>query len=108
MRITNKGATPDRLIGGSAPIAGRLEIHASALDHGVMRMRRLSDGIEILPGETVELEPGGKHLMLADLVAPVRKGEPFKATLLFEKSGPLEVEFFVGQSAQGDDDGSPE
>jgi copper(I)-binding protein len=107
MRITNTGASPDRLVGGSSPIAGRFEIHASALSDGVMRMRRLVDGIEIPPGETVIFEPGGKHLMLGDLTAAVQEGEPFAATLIFEKAGPVTVEFSVGSPAEKGDAAPP-
>lgn len=107
MRITNTGASPDRLVGGSTPIAGRFEIHASALTDGVMKMRRLVDGIEIAPGETVIFKPGGKHLMLADLTAAVEEGAPFPATLIFEKAGPVTVEFSVGASAETGDDAAP-
>jgi copper(I)-binding protein len=107
MRITNTGAFPDRLVGGSTPIAGRFEIHASALTDGVMRMRRLVDGIEIPAGETVIFKPGGKHLMLGDLTSAVQDGALFPATLIFEKAGPVTVEFSVGESAETGDEAAP-
>jgi copper(I)-binding protein len=107
MRITNTGASADRLLGGSTPIAGRFEIHASALTDGVMRMRRLVDGIEIPAGETVIFKPGGKHLMLGDLTSAVQNGELFWATLIFEKAGPVTVEFSVGDSAETGDEAAP-
>src|SRR5690606_11444702 len=58
LMITNKGSAPDRLIGGSATVAGRLEVHEMSVVDGVMRMRPLKDGLEIAPGATVELKPG--------------------------------------------------
>src|SRR4051812_22579960 len=58
LKITNNGTAPDRLLGGSWPIAGRFEIHQMVMDNGVMKMRPLKDGIEIKPGETVEFTPG--------------------------------------------------
>jgi periplasmic copper chaperone A len=93
--ITNKGTTPDRLIGGSAKIAGRLEIHEMAVDNGVMKMRELPNGLEIKPGETVELKPGGFHLMLMDLKAPAVDGGKVEGTLVFEKAGTIAIFYHV-------------
>jgi copper(I)-binding protein len=103
LRIANTGSEPDRLIGGSARIAGKLEIHASDSSGGIARMRALHDGIEIPAGATIELEPGGKHLMFASLEHAVGQGEVFEATLVFEKAGPLVVEFDVRNHAKVDD-----
>jgi copper(I)-binding protein len=58
-------------------------------------MRQLKDGLEIKPGQTVELKPGGTHVMLVDLKKPLSKDDHFKATLVFEKAGMTEVEFDV-------------
>ena len=64
MTITNKGAAPDRLVGGSTSAAGRFEVHRMAMENGVMKMRPVEGGLEIKPGETVELKPGSFHVML--------------------------------------------
>jgi copper(I)-binding protein len=93
--IENKGTTPDRLIGGSAEIAGRFEIHEMKMDNGIMRMRELEKGIEIAPGKTVKLAPGGYHVMLMDLKKAPKQGESFMGTLVFEKAGKMEVKFVV-------------
>jgi len=103
LRITNTGSEPDRLIGGSAMIAGELEIHASEVNEGVARMKALREGLEIPAGATIELRPGGKHLMFAHLRNSVTQGERFEATLVFEKAGPLVVEFDVRNHAGGGD-----
>src|SRR6266850_793809 len=58
MKLINTGSESDRLIGGSTPAAGKFEIHEMSMDGGVMKMRQLPNGIEIKPGETVELKPG--------------------------------------------------
>src|SRR5262245_31745179 len=81
--IENRGAAVDRLISVSVPvdIAGRAEIHEMAVQDGVMKMRPLPRGIEIAPGFTVKLEPGGLHLMFLDLKRPLAKGDRFKGTL---------------------------
>jgi copper(I)-binding protein len=65
------------------------------MEGGVMQMRAL-DAITIGPGKSVELAPSGYHLMLMDLKNPLTQGQPFEATLRFEKAGPLKVTFQVG------------
>src|SRR3990172_8457776 len=67
MKITNKGAAPDRLVGGSAGFAGRFELHEMTMEQGVMKMRPLAAGLEIKPGQTVELKPGSYHVMFMGL-----------------------------------------
>jgi copper(I)-binding protein len=95
VRITNTGTTPDRLTGGSLTAAGRIEIHEMATVDGVMKMRPLPTGIEIKPGETVELKPGSFHMMFMDLKQPLTQGQPIKGTLVFEKAGTIEIEYAV-------------
>jgi copper(I)-binding protein len=58
-------------------------------------MRPVPEGIEIKPGETVELKPSAFHIMMMDLKQPIERGKSFKASLKFEKAGPVEVEFTV-------------
>lgn len=93
--ITNSGATPDRLLGGSAAFAKRFEIHEMTMDGGMMKMRELPKGLEIKPGEKVELKPGGYHVMFMDLTEAPVPGKPMKAKLRFEKAGEVDVEFAV-------------
>lgn len=93
--IENKGADADRLVSATSEIAGRVEIHEMAVQDGIMKMRPLARGLEIKPGATAKLEPGGFHVMFMNLKRPLKQGEKFKGTLVFEKAGPLEVEFDV-------------
>ena len=95
MAITNSGTTPDRLIGGTFPLAGRFEVHEMATANGVMTMRELAKGLEIAPGARIELKPGGLHVMFLDLKSQVREGQPIKGTLVFEKAGTVEVEYRI-------------
>jgi copper(I)-binding protein len=95
LKITNTGTEPDRLVSGSTPVAGRLEVHEMSMDKGVMKMRPLPNGLEIKPGETVELKPGSFHIMMTGLKQPIEKGKAFKASLVFEKAGPVDVDFDV-------------
>jgi periplasmic copper chaperone A len=93
--IKNTGSTPDRLIGGSFAGAEKVEVHQMTMDQGVMKMRPVAGGVEIKPGETVELKPDGLHLMLVGLKQPLKKGEQVSGTLQFEKSGTVEVQYTV-------------
>jgi copper(I)-binding protein len=95
LKITNTGKAADRLTGGSLSIAGRLEVHEMSMDSGMMKMRQLVQGLEIKPGETVELKPGGYHLMFLQLREPLVTGAPLKGTLVFEKAGTVEIEYDV-------------
>jgi periplasmic copper chaperone A len=95
MRITNTGTTADRLVGGRSAFAKRVEVHEMAMANGVMRMRELDKGLEIKPGETVELKPGGVHIMFMDMTSAPTAGTPAKVTLVFEKAGAVEVELAV-------------
>jgi copper(I)-binding protein len=81
LKITNTGTTPDRLIGGSTAIAGGLEVHEMSMSGGTMKMRPLPNGIEIKPGETVELKPGGLHIMFMPLKQQLQQGQHFKASI---------------------------
>lgn len=95
LTVTNTGTTPDNLIGGSTAIASRFEVHEMTMDNGVMKMRPVSGGIEIKPGQSVTLAPGGFHVMLVGLTQQLKEGEHFKATLEFAKAGKVDVDFTV-------------
>ncbi len=95
LTIVNTGKEADRLIGGSLVSAGRIEIHETSMEGGVMKMRHVPQGIEIKPGETVEFKPGGYHLMFMQLTAPLAEGQPVRGTLVFEKAGTVEIEYGV-------------
>jgi copper(I)-binding protein len=84
MKIT--AARPARLVGASSPVAGVVEIHEMALVDNVMRMRAV-DVLELPAGRTVELKPGGYHVMLMDLKRTLKEGETVPVTLLVEQDG---------------------
>lgn len=101
LTIENKGTAPDRLIGGSGDIAGKVEVHEMAMKDGVMTMRPLDKGLAIEPGKTVKLAPGGYHLMMFDLKGPFKQGEKVPVTLQFEKAGKVNLSLDVqGVGAQ--------
>ena len=95
LKITNTGTTSDRLTGGSTAVASRLEVHEMSMSGGTMKMRQLANGLEIKPGETVELKPGGLHIMFVQLKQQLQQGQHFKATLEFEKAGKVDVDFGI-------------
>lgn len=95
MTLTNNGTTPDRLIGGETDAAKSIEVHEMTMNNGIMRMRELKGGLEIKPGQTVVLKPGSYHIMFIGPKHQLKKGERVKATLKFEKAGPVNVEFDV-------------
>jgi len=95
MTISNKGTVADRLLGGSSPVAGQFEVHSMTMEQGVAKMRPVVGGLELKPGETLELKPGGFHVMLTGLKQPLEKGQRIKGTLEFEKAGKIEIEYSV-------------
>jgi copper(I)-binding protein len=95
LKITNTGREADRLVGGSLPVASAAEVHEMSMTDGVMRMRKLEKGLEIKPGQTVELKPGGYHVMFTGLREGLKQGQAIKGTLVFEKAGSIEVEYRV-------------
>jgi periplasmic copper chaperone A len=102
LTIENKGAAPDRLIGGAGDVAAKIEVHEMATKDGVMTMRPLEKGLAIEPGKTVKLAPGGYHLMMMDLKGPLKQGDKVPLTLEFEKAGKVNLSLDVqGVGAQG-------
>ena len=95
LRISNTGTEPDRLTGASMPLAGRGEVHEMTMQNGVMKMRGLGQGLIIEPGKSVELKPGGYHLMFLDMQGPLKQGQTVDVTLMFEKAGSVTVPFPV-------------
>lgn len=99
MAIVNNGTEPDRLIGVESDIAAKSEVHESKVDaNGVGTMTHV-DAIEIAPGDTVSLEHGGYHIMFMGLKGKLTEGEMHKATLIFERTGRVEIEFMIDPPA---------
>jgi copper(I)-binding protein len=80
----------DRLLGASAAVAQTVELHTMSMDGNVMRMRRV-EAIDLPAGKTVELKPGGLHVMFMGLKAPLGEGDTFALRLRFEKAGEVTV-----------------
>ena len=96
VKITNTGDKPDTLLGASTPAANSAELHESAMTaDGVMTMRQLENGLEIKPGETVELKPAGAHIMILGVKQPLKEGQTIPVTLAFKTAGAVEVPFAI-------------
>jgi copper(I)-binding protein len=95
LKITNAGTAPDRLVGGTLPLAETVEVHEMSMTDGIMKMRRLDKGLEIRPGQSIELKPGGYHIMFMGLKEGLKAGGTIKGTLQFEKAGTVSVEYRI-------------
>jgi hypothetical protein len=95
MTITNKGAAPERVSCVSDDASAQCQIHSMTMEGGVMKMRPVEGGLEIKPGESVTLKPGGYHMMFLDLKHPLEQGKTVKATLKFDHAGTIAVEYPV-------------
>lgn len=81
--MTLVASEPVTLVGASSPAAGFAEVHEMTMEGDVMRMRPLTAGLALKPGQPVQLKPGGYHLMLQDLKAPLAAGSRIALTLSF-------------------------
>lgn len=99
--IVNAGKHADRLLGAKADVSKRVEVHTHLMDNGVMRMRKVA-GIDLPAGGKIHMKPGGYHVMFLGLHKPLKKGESFPVTLVFEKAGEVKTEVKVrGVGAMG-------
>ncbi len=101
MKITAKENA--KLIAGSSPAAGVVEIHEMKMEKDVMKMSALSNGLELPAGKAVELKPGGYHVMLMDLKAPLAKDSTVPLTLTVQDAkgvkSNIELQVKVGMQA---------
>lgn len=93
LAIVNIGTQPDRLTAASSPIAERVEIHSTSMDGGVMRMRKITEGLELKAQEVTEFKPGGLHLMFIGLKQQIKKGDKFPVRLTFASAGTVDLIF---------------
>lgn len=95
MSITNNGKQADKLIGGKVAFSQLVEVHQMSMTDGVMKMSQVDGGLEIPAGETVELKPGGYHLMFIGLMEQLKPDEHRKGTVIFEKAGSVDIEYNI-------------
>ena len=90
MKLTSKEGA--KLLSASSPVAGVVEVHEMKMDNNVMQMRALPDGLPLPAGKAVALQPGGYHVMLMDLKAPLDKGSNVPVTLVFQDAKGAETQ----------------
>lgn len=100
LTITNEAGEADSLIGAASPRAGRVELHEMRMDGAMMMMRRV-DAITVPARGETRLAPGGYHLMIFDMPAPIVAGERVPVTLTFAHAGAILVEMDVRAQGAG-------
>jgi copper(I)-binding protein len=94
LTIVNAGAATDNLVGASSPACQSAELHTHMSQGDTMRMIALSS-VEIPAGRTIEFAPGGMHVMLMGLKAPLKEGTTIPLTLEFTQAGKITVQVDV-------------
>ena len=100
--IKNQGAADDRLIAVDTPLAKKIELHRSTMEEGIHRMEQV-ESIVVPAGGTVELAPGGLHIMLIGLKFMLMAEETIPVTFTFERSGAITTGVAVEVRGGGDD-----
>ena len=91
MMLKNTGSMDHKIVSATFPGAGMVELHTHTNDNGVMRMRQV-ENIPVAAGGTTTLQPGGLHLMLMMLKAPLKAGDKIAITLELEDGSKKEVQ----------------
>lgn len=100
--LQNHGEMADRLIAVEGDAAARIELHTHVMKDGAMQMTEIEGGVPVAPGESVAFEPGGNHVMMMGLAAPLKEGDTLPLTLVFEHAGKVEVAVpILGVGAMG-------
>jgi periplasmic copper chaperone A len=100
LTVRNDGDQDDRLIGVASEVTDKAELHSSVMQDGVMRMRAV-EAVEVPAHGEAVLAPGGLHVMLVGLKAPLEEGGSFALTLTFEDAGEVEVMTTIEDIAHG-------
>ena len=94
--VRNNTGAADRLLSAESPAAARVETHISVKDGDIVRMREVK-GYDVPANGSLELKPGGSHLMFIDIRQPFKEGGKVPVVLRFQRAGELKVEFHVGR-----------
>ena len=92
LTVLNPTNRPDQLLGVSSPVARVAETHETVEKDSVVRMEPRPEGFAIPAQGSLLLKPGGKHIMLVDLVAPLQAGQSISVTLEFEQAGTVALD----------------
>jgi len=99
MKIDNSGAA-DQLLSASSPAAGEVQLHQMSMEGNVMKMGQVKD-IAVPANGSVDLKPGGYHIMLMNIKAPLKAGDTVPVKLKFAKAGEVEVKLPVNAVGSG-------
>lgn len=94
LKVVNSGTAADALVGAEVDGVGHVMMHETKDEGGVAKMEHV-DKVVIAAGQTVELKPGGVHLMWMDMTTPLKAGETVSGVLVFDKAGRVPVGFKV-------------
>jgi copper(I)-binding protein len=97
LTLVNYGSDGDRLLGVATPVAEHAQLHQESVENGIMKMRPVTD-VEVKPGASLALKPGGTHIMLTGLKQSLKEGDTFPLTLDFAKAGKQEVQVKVAKT----------
>jgi len=94
--VTNDGKAPDALVGAATPAADKLQLHSMSMAGGIMRMRPMTGGVALAPGQTLGISPGGAyHFMVVRPKHFLKIGDRVPATLTFARAGAVKTVFVV-------------
>ena len=96
--IKNKGDESEYLINLESLFSKNIELHEMTMIGEVMKMKKLSNGIEIPPGKEIELKPGGFHIMFKNLNKELLAGSKEKVILYFKNTGKIIVSFEISDT----------
>jgi copper(I)-binding protein len=99
LSVVSTSKTSDRLMSASCTCAASVQLHRMWMDGQIMRMRQVTDGLEIPAGGTLALASGGNHLMLLGVKSPLKDGATVRLTLTFQYAGKVTVEAPVREAA---------
>ena len=88
MKLTAKDGA--KLVAASSPVAGVTEVHEMKMEGDIMKMKAVAGGLDLPAGKTVELKPGGYHVMLMDLKAALPKDSTIPLALVFKDAKGVE------------------
>ena len=102
--LTNNTTNDIVLIDGQTDLAGIVEVHEMAMINGELKMQQIAGGLLIPAGQSIQLEPGGNHLMLMQLTKDLLAGEEISVTFSFEGAHDLVVDRILAKPAEGGDE----
>lgn len=97
--LTLTASRDDTLMTAQSPASALAQVHESSMENNMMVMYEAKAGLPLPAGQAVSLAPGGNHIMLLGVKAPLAAGDTVPLTLTFASAAPVEVEASVGQPA---------